>query len=293
MKENVENQEKKIGDSFKFLLQQYPEIGENTPFMRSIQDAIKSIKALMKEANELAISYQEGQSKMLHLAGLGLMVEIIAHEINRATEHALVTLSSKSVDTVQQFRTLEAQLKTLYKRIKVLDPLDTTARQRKERFDLVQWIQDILDYHKGQFERHNIKLTYLVQPRGKGELYIQLVKGMVVQVLENLISNSVYWLKQERKMDSSFSPSIDVAIDVRARKISFSDNGPGVEPERKEIIFQPFVSTKPPGEGKGLGLYIAQEIAKYHEANLYLSDETTAHSDRLNTFILSLGVNGQ
>jgi signal transduction histidine kinase len=115
-----------------------------------------------------------------------------------------------------------------------------------------------------------------------------MVKGMIVQILENLLSNSVYWLKQQRKLDRSFFPKIMVTIDKRSKTISLTDNGPGVPPSRKEEIFQPFVTTKPPGEGKGLGLYISREIAKYNKAALVLSDERTIHKNRLNTFILFL-----
>ena len=42
------------------------------------------------------------------------------------------------------------------------------------------------------------------------------------------------------------------------------DNGPGVPVSRKERIFQPFVTTKPSGMGKGLGLFIARDMAEYH-----------------------------
>ena len=64
-------------------------------------------------------------------------------------------------------------------------------------------------------------------------------------------------------------------------------------PSREEEIFQPFVTTKPPGEGKGLGLYISREIASYHDAAIGISDKRTVHPDRLNTFVLSLESNKQ
>ena len=54
------------------------------------------------------------------------------------------------------------------------------------------------------------------------------------------------------------------------------------------LVFQAFVTTKPPGEGKGLGLYISREITHYNEAELILSDQPTVHPERLNTFILQM-----
>jgi signal transduction histidine kinase len=117
-----------------------------------------------------------------------------------------------------------------------------------------------------------------------------MVKGMVVQILENLLSNSVYWLDQQRKLDRNFLPEITITIDTQAKEIIIVDNGPGIPISRKGEMFQPFVTTKPPGEGKGLGLYISREIARYHGAELFLSDERTVHDDCLNTFVLSLEV---
>lgn len=291
LEERVGAEEQKIRRSFKLLLQEYPKIKENTDIIRTVQDAIRRIRLMMKDASELATSYQKGKNEMVHLAGLGLMVEILAHEIGRATAYALKTLNSSDSNDIDHFSTLEAQLKTLHKRIKVLDPLSTSGRQRKEKFDLVEWIKVNLDYHAEMFRRHHVQLNFTVFPddRNKKKLYVTAVKGMIVQVLENLISNSMYWLKQQKKVDPTLKPRIDVHIDANRREIQFRDNGPGIEVSRQEEIFQPFVSTKPPGEGRGLGLYISREIAKYNDAALYLSDNETSNKGRLNTFIFHVG----
>jgi hypothetical protein len=63
-----------------------------------------------------------------------------------------------------------------------------------------------------------------VTPRG-GELTIRAVRGMFVQVLENLISNSVYWLGIYGKKKTDYQPAIDVHIDVRRRTISSQTMG--------------------------------------------------------------------
>jgi signal transduction histidine kinase len=115
-----------------------------------------------------------------------------------------------------------------------------------------------------------------------------MVKGMIVQIIENLLSNSVYWLKQKRKLER-FTPRIDVVIDSDLKVISVTDNGPGVDDGRREEIFQPFVTTKPPSEGKGLGLYISREIARYNGADVEMDDEQRGPEGRLNTFKIVLG----
>jgi signal transduction histidine kinase len=93
---------------------------------------------------------------------------------------------------------------------------------------------------------------------------------MLIQIIENLLSNSFYWLKQQAVVDPDLKPRIHIEIDQSAGLIEISDNGPGVEATEAEEIFKPFVTAKPPGQGNGLGLYIARELAEYHNWTLSL-----------------------
>ncbi len=82
------------------------------------------------------------------------------------------------------------------------------------------------------------------------------------QVVLHLLSNAIDAL-EERSESSQEKPTIwletsqtgDHSIQLRVR-----DNGPGIEPEVKSHLFEPFYTTKPVGSGKGLGLAISHEI---------------------------------
>ena len=148
-------------------------------------------------------------------------------------------------------------------------------------------IRQIVEGHQAEFNRHGIESTIEVTPSGNS-MTVHLVKGMIIQIIENLIANATYWLKHRKLLDPTFVPHITFRIDSRGRRIFVTDNGPGVNVESIEDIFQPFYTTKPPGEGKGLGLYIARELAKYHRASVTVSEIHRVHSDRLNTFVLTL-----
>jgi len=289
----VSREGKQAQQSLKRLIREHSSFKED-PNLIAVQNAIKGIHALIKQARDLAEAYLKDRDQFVHLAGLGLMVEIIGHELTRATDHALATLnesrSDEAPDSVDSlFRTLKSQLSTLQKRLRVLDPLSTSGRQRKTTFDLVTWVKEIVKSHEAQFERHNIKVIFQVQPdRSDTVLKVQAVEGMIVQILENLINNSVYWLDRRKDGKPNFRPEISITINTLAKEIYFTDNGPGVRPEEREKIFQPFVTKKKGGEGKGLGLFISREIAHYNGANLYLSNEPTTHPSRLNTFVFAL-----
>ena len=174
---------------------------------------------------------------------------------------------------------------TLGKRVETLDPLSTSRRQTKQTFEIDDLIRQIIDGRAQQFVRHGIEVNLDVSDR---PYRIRAVKGMILQIIENLFENAVYWLKVESRRRSGHKPTIDVTVDSATKEIIFCDNGPGVDPLRDDDIFEPFVTSKPPGKGRGLGLYISREIAEYHDWKLYLSREILRDNGRSSAFILEL-----
>lgn len=294
--ERIGEHRNEIIRNLNLLVKKYPQIKAEVLLGR-IRESADEMQAVMNEVQAMANTIQGERSQTIHLAGLGLMVEVLAHELNRATAHTLTTLASVSNSDQNHsavFRTLESQLKTLQQRLRILDPLSTSGRQRKETFDLFVLISDSLSSHEAEFARDHIKCQLILEPAQTNPAYrVVAVKGMILQIIENLISNSVYWLKQQMKLEPTFQPLITVVIDTRQKQIRFTDNGPGIPTARREDIFQPFFTTKPPGEGKGLGLYISREIAEYHGGELYLSETHAKGRNSLNTFVFALEANGK
>lgn len=258
-----------------------------------LNDIFQEMQHYFVLAKERAEQIEDERLRMIQLAGIGLMIEVVAHELARATEHTLKLLDSASSDKLPDeveslFGSLRYQMKTINKRLRVLDPLSVSGRQRKETFDILSVIRESIDSRSAQFDRHGINVTINVD-EGKGKkINVNAVRGMIVQIVENLLANSIYWLKIEKEFNIEFKPRIDVSVSSDPLIVKFSDNGPGIRPERKEDIFGLFYSTKGTSTRQGLGLYIARDCANYHNGRLYLSSEPTIHRDRLNTFILEL-----
>jgi signal transduction histidine kinase len=253
---------------------------------RKVRDTIGELRAAAELVQRAAGAQEKERSRVLHLASVGLMIESLAHELYRATSAGLETIAQarRSRDPVNagtSLRVLDSQLRTLQKRLKVLDPLSTNARQTKEQFELVDWIEDIVAGFASRNEGRGIEITTSIRPID-GELDVKAVKGMFVQVLENLLTNSVFWIAEQHKervrlklvRDGNEEPigHIDVSIDLPRRRIVVTDDGPGMPVERRETVFEPFFSTKRQKQGKGLGLYIAREVAEYHGGSLALGD---------------------
>lgn len=227
---------------------------------------------------------------MIEMAGVGLMVEVVAHELARASENALKALAQLRGKDVPDnlrahFNTLQAELKSVSKRVRVLDPMSVSGRQRTEAFSLDEVIRDTIDAHQAQFARSNIQVVLDLPKR---PVRVKTVKGMIVQILENLISNSIYWLDLRVAREQRYQPVIKITLESGPPTITFEDNGRGIAPDNREQVFKAFFSLKDTRRRRGLGLFIAREAAQHNGGKLMLSDSVNPETGRLHRFIFEL-----
>jgi signal transduction histidine kinase len=286
----VEQLERRTKDSIKVIRQHYrgPE-----QVLQQIKDAFAELNDAYSRAVSRVDDLENEKERMLHLAGVGLLVETVAHELTRATEHTQDTLKRIKADDVSAelghtFTSLRAQLATITKRLRILEPLSVSARNRRSHQDLVKIVRFVLGSHEAQFDRHGI-ITEIRLPGGKQTtIDAFVVEGMVVQILENLIANSVYWLKLHKEDHRSHKSRIVVELTQNPPTIVYFDNGPGIPTSRREAVFEPFFSTKGKAGRHGLGLYIARQNAELMKGTIGLVDEPQVHKGRLNAFSLEL-----
>jgi GAF domain-containing protein len=128
-----------------------------------------------------------------------------------------------------------------------------------------------LAYHGARAENREfkIRLDRNFDPAvGEADLFPQ----EITRVLLNLISNGVYAaMKRQAETGDGYEPALVAATrDLGDRvEIRIRDNGSGIPPEVKEKMFNPFFTTKPPGEGTGLGLSLSYDIVvKQHAGSI-------------------------
>jgi signal transduction histidine kinase len=96
---------------------------------------------------------------------------------------------------------------------------------------------------------------------------IEVVPQDLGRVLLNLYNNAFYAVNDKKKQtDNAYEPKVEVTATKleNAIEIAVIDNGTGMPQEILDRIYNPFFTTKPTGEGTGLGLSLSYDIIKAH-----------------------------
>lgn len=105
---------------------------------------------------------------------------------------------------------------------------------------------------------------------------INIVPQDVGRLILNLLTNAFYAVtEKKKKLNGDFQPTVSVATKKSGNRvfITVSDNGNGIPADLQKKIFQPFFTTKPTGEGTGLGLSLSYDIAKAHGGEIKVKTE--------------------
>ena len=216
---------------------------------------------------------------MAHLAAR------VTHDINNKMTIAagLVELLLQS-DPPEEIRPDLKKIKEQHNEIvRLLQSLLVAGRQKialsrlrqtdkYEIVDLTELIKSVLDSMRTEMATQHVILNYhpvLVAP----EESIQM-RGDRRQLFEgflNLVKNAI------EAMEMSEPKELTVKYEFAGAKILvyISDTGPGIKPEVMRNIFEPFVTTKQPGKGTGLGLNITKSIINQHGGKI--SAKNNAH----------------
>jgi GAF domain-containing protein len=151
-----------------------------------------------------------------------------------------------------------------------------------------------LAYHGARAEKPDFNVTIVksLDPNaGAAEVYAQ----EMTRVLLNLISNGFYATTRRKQTaaDGAYEPTISASTRDLGPKVEIAirDNGTGVSDEVKAKMFNPFFTTKPAGEGTGLGLSLSHDIVvKQHGGAIEVSTEPAAYTQF--TIVLPRGASG-
>jgi signal transduction histidine kinase len=207
---------------------------------------------------------QEKEQPLLVAASIGISYLIPTHEVKRNIDESLKLVGrikkSASEDNLIKLQALTDNLREASKAINGL--ADLSVRSDVEPFPLKRVAESSLAIMNEKLRRSGI----VCQIVGPDDLKGLAKENLVSMVLLNFLDNSFYWLQRVRLEERQIK--IIVCEYLGKPSIIVSDSGPGFQDPDINIVTLPFFTRKP--DGMGLGLYIADRIAKMNGGSLFL-----------------------
>ncbi len=210
------------------------------------------------------------------------LLEELRQELNQGNGDAVQDLMD---DIIQNLEKINHHGKRADGIVKGMLQHSRTSSGQKELVDINMLCDEYLrlSYHglRAKDKRFNAKFeTEFDETIAK----VNIMPQEMGRVILNLINNAFYAVnKMQQEITGDYAPTVRLITQKIADKIQISvtDNGLGIPEQIKDKIFQPFFTTKPTGEGTGLGLSLSYDIVKAHGGELSLESElgngTTFH----------------
>ncbi len=246
-----------------------------------LQSANENLTEEVSERRRAEQQLKATQKELIHsakLATIGQMSTTLSHEYNQPLA-AMRTYADNALQFIQRGRTEP-----------VVENLQRIIAQTDRLGDLSKTLMSFARKPDDDFDQVNLsacisEAIMLVQPRlNKSAIQIDnqvaantLVTGRTVQVsqiLVNLLINAIDAIRSHSGMGVEHRIRIRCQSDTKSVCIQIEDSGPGIEHDKLDTIFDPFVTTKGNGQGLGLGLSVVKDIVRDHHGQL-----TVARSD--------------
>jgi signal transduction histidine kinase len=212
----------------------------------------------LADLNDLLVEARRDLTAKEQLAALGQLSGTIAHELgnplNAISGH--VQLLARAPECPPAMRdelaVIEREVKRMTAIIRRFLDSARALRPSPEPVELGALVDEALSLTLSAEARTRVSVRRDV-PAELGRATLD--PGLVRHVLTNFIANAVDAMAQGGQL------TVRVRRSGEQLSLAVSDTGPGIAPEERKRIFEPFYSTKPKGKGTGLGLAICREIA--------------------------------
>jgi signal transduction histidine kinase len=244
---------------------------KRSPFLKEERNLIRAVANELSLLIKRTVAEQEKQSlrnqlkQLERLAFVGELSAGIAHELNEPLGRILgfaQLIKKAGALSAQQEQDIERIIKaSLYTR-EIIKKLMIFSRQMPQQItpvNLNEIVSNTLYFIDVRLQNSSIELISKLDPALPD---IQADAVQMSQVLVNLATNALHAMPNGGKL----------TIVTRKRKgevsLTVKDTGHGITTEVRKKIFEPFFSTKPVGQGTGLGLSVVQGIVTAHHGKI-------------------------
>ncbi|MDD5724495.1 MAG: ATP-binding protein, partial [Syntrophales bacterium] len=251
--------------------------GMNIKLEEKVKQRTKDLVAALEEKERTQQQLIRSES----LASIGQLVAGAAHELNNplASSSSLIQICAETIgqwkdvqktDRDELIEDLKFSLKELNRAADIVKSLLGLSRQTQTYVEPVNvniLVDDALRVLRSRYKNFEIVIE---KDLGRDLPEIEGNFANLGQVAINIINNAI-----QAQPDGKGTITLVTRYkeDRDAVRIECRDTGSGMSPEEVRDAFKPFFTTKNPGEGTGLGLYIAHEIVKKHGGDIGIQSE--------------------
>jgi len=250
----------------------------------------------LTERQETDARLQELQAELVHisrLSAMGEMASTLAHELNQPLT-AIANYMKGSSRIVGELQFDRAEL--------LKSALDKSAEQAIRAGQIIRRLRDFVA--RGESERNIDSLSKIIEEASalalvgakESEIHVRMRMDhegdlvlmdriQIQQVILNLIRNAIDAMRGSTIKELTISKQ---RAEDGMVVVSVTDTGPGIAPEIRDQLFQPFVTTK--SEGMGVGLSISRTIIDAHGGRLWVDDNPSGGA--IFRFSLPIAENG-
>ncbi|MFW1923960.1 sensor histidine kinase [Acinetobacter geminorum] len=256
-----------------------------------LKEAIAKVKNDIEISNEQKLSLYE--SAAVGLSARGLAHEMRTHltEIRMRMNNIQKLSKIKNVsenDFTPELRAVRSACASMTNTIGLIDPMLPRARRIKSNINLLDFLNEYINSRAYGFDFEKIEIILLNTEKA---LTIRCNLSRLLQVIDNIIRNSVYWL---RRSDSIFNIKIkkEIFIEFTNSGLIIWDTGIGIDKKVENNLFEMFVSAKPEdsNDGQGLGLFISQQLLRDEECDIRLLSERNTFGNMYKFFVDFSGI---
>lgn len=238
------------------------------------RSAMAFLKTFESSYNKEKHILEDRIQKTESLAAVGLSIETAAHDvmllIGKSVEQqeALIKELMMGEDInrenlINRLTLVRGTLSMIQSQMKDVQLLFPSTKSKTKNINVQSIIEKVNNLYKRAFKEANINVEYV---KTNQPVMAKTTDAVLLQVFINLFDNALYWLKT-----INYERKIQITIDGNQQRIVFSDNGPGINQDDENYIFEAFYSGKGE-EGRGLGLYIAKQLLDRYDYSISLAE---------------------